>query len=203
MNNMTQRRFFSALLFLSTLTLGVFSQASQVLSIGSAPIFLPGTTVATEADLGGAVLVDNVIPFRIVNAGSQVLFVGKLQNRVVKSSTTGNLHFYYRIRETQSGLNGIIKSVGSLSFQTSPRLLVDWRPDGLGQVNPIEAQRSTVNGALIQFNFDIADQVLVGGLESKFFYVKTFSKNYSMNGQTKIQLTSGESVILNTAAPVK
>ncbi len=200
---MTQRRFFSALLFLSTLTLGVFSQASQVLSIGSAPIFLPGTTVATEADLGGAVLVDNVIPFRIVNAGSQVLFVGKLQNRVVKSSTTGNLHFYYRIRETQSGLNGIIKSVGSLSFQTSPRLLVDWRPDGLGQVNPIEAQRSTVNGALIQFNFDIADQVLVGGLESKFFYVKTFSKNYSMNGQTKIQLTSGESVILNTAAPVK
>ncbi len=200
---MTQRRFFSALLFLSTLTLGFISQASQVLSIGSAPIFLPGTTVATEADLGGAVLVDNVIPFRIVNAGSQVLFVGKLQNRVVKSSTTGNLHFYYRIRETQGGLNGIIKSVGSLSFQTSPRLLVDWRPDGLGQVNPIEAQRSTVNGALIQFNFDIADQVLVGGLESKFFYVKTFSKNYSMNGQTKIQLTSGESVILSTAAPVK
>lgn len=187
---------------IGSMTIASIVNASVILPIGASPTFLPGTTAAAEADLAGTVLIDNLIPFTIKNAAGAPLFEGVLQDRVSRSTRTGLLNFDFRIRNTKRGLNGIIRSVITKSFASSPRLLVDWRPDGMGQVNPVQAQRGTATGSVVEFDFDIADQLLVGGTESKFFYIKTFSKSYNLQGQTKIQLTSGESVVLNTAAPM-
>ena len=43
--------------------------------------------------------------------------------------------------------------------------------------------------------------VLVGGKESRFFYVKTQDKSYVANGKVVIQLASGETTVLNTVSP--
>jgi hypothetical protein len=195
-------KFILTLGLISSVTVVSTVHASVGLPVGAGPVFLPGSTAALEADLGGPVVSDQVIPFRILNRAGALLFMGQLQNRVVKSSRSGVLHFYYRIRDTKQGLNGIIRSIISKSFVTTPSIQVDWRPDGLGSVNPIEAQRSLRDGSLVQFNFDIADMVMVGGTESKFFYIKTTAQNFNLKGQTKILLTSGDSVLLNTAAPL-
>jgi hypothetical protein len=179
--------------------------ASIPLPPGSGPTPLPGATAAIEADLGGTVIFDKVYPFAIRGGGSALLFAGQLQNRVVKSARTGELHFYYRIRDTKQGLNGIIHSVRTQVFANED-VLVDWRPDGLGAIHPVRAERSPGSGAMIQFDFGVtptAGPVLVGGTDSKFFFIKTEAKNYQLNGRTTITLATGQSITLGTAAPVR
>lgn len=175
--------------------------ASVPLPAGAGPVLLPGSTAAAEADLAGTVVHDKLIPFRIASAAGALLFQGVLQNRVVKSASS-DLHFYYRIRDTKPGLNGIIKTITTISYAAAPVLSVDWRPDGLGTIKPKSAQRSAAPGGTIRFEFDIAGPVLVGGTESKFFYLKTARvANFKESGNTRIQLASGEAVVLRTAAP--
>ncbi|GIL16930.1 MAG: hypothetical protein BroJett040_06810 [Oligoflexia bacterium] len=176
-----------------------FAQASQLLTSGAGPIPLPGTAAISESDLAGTVIRDELIPFRIMSPAGALLFQGVLQDRVVKSSADGELHFYRRIRDTKAGLNGIIRSVQIKSFATSPMVYVDWRPDGLGDVAPKTAQRSALPGTVIQFNFLPA--ILVGGKESKFFYMKTRASNFAVTGLTRIELTTGHAAILRTAEP--
>jgi hypothetical protein len=154
--------------FLASSFLSVNVLASVAVVPGALPIALPGTTFAAEPDLGGPVLGDKVIPFRIVNSGGALLFEGKLQNRVVRSSTTSKLHFYYRIFETHGGLNGI----------------------------PGEVSRG-VAGGRIEFRFNNPSEVLVGGYESHFFFLKSTSKNFSENGLTNIRLTTGDNITLS------
>lgn len=195
-----------ALAFTSTVlasTAHIVAYASVALVPGVAPVALPGTTAAAEADLAGVVVEDNVLPFSISNAAGALLFEGKLQNRVVRSSSTGDLHFYYRVRDTTPGLNGIVKNVVTTSFQAMPRILADWRIDGLGNINPVEASRSSGLGHHIQFAFDTSSNVLVGGAESKFFFVKTHAQKYKNTGKTRIVLTTGDSTVLKTFVPVR
>lgn len=177
--------------------------ASQFLPAGAGPVLLPGTTVAAEADLAGTVIHDKLIPFRIVSAAGALLFEGVLQDRVVKGNN-GDLHFYYRIRDTKAGLNGIIRYVTTISYAATPMLSVDWRPDGLGTINPISVQRSGAPGSTVRFEFPNAGaQVLVGGRESKFFYLKTVrASNFRESGSTRIQLLTGQGVTLKTVMPV-
>ncbi len=183
------------------------ASASVFLPIGAGPLPLPGTTAAAETDLAGTVIHDKLIPFQITNGLGSLLFEGTLQNRVVKSSADGTLHFYYYIRNTRPGLNGIVGNVMTSSFATSRYLAVDWRPDGLGQVRPLMASRNAGTGNLVRFTFPTAVAtaavgVLVGGRESKFFYLKTKVMNFKEIGQTRIQLTTGQFVTLQTMAPV-
>jgi hypothetical protein len=175
--------------------------ASVAVISGAGPTPILGTTAASEADLAGSVVQDNLLPFRILNAAGALLFEGKLQNRIVRSTQTGLLHFYYRIRDTKAGLNGIVKNVTTQSFALSPRTLADWRPDGLGAIDPFQVERSGGAGSLLRFDFDSTGDVLVGGQESKFFYIKTMNKNYKNLGQTRITLTTGDSTTLTTLAP--
>lgn len=178
------------------------SSASVALPPGSGPTALVGTTALGESDLGGTVLYDKLLPFSIRGPGGAILFVGSLQNRVVKSARTGTLHFYYRIRNTKAGLNGIIKEVITNRFNQFPDLMVDWRPDGLGNVNPFSAERSPGAGTQISFSFNpTGSPILVGGEESKFFYIKTKAKKHLLNGRTMIHLTTGEMANLQTAVP--
>jgi hypothetical protein len=179
------------------------AEASVAVVPGAAPVALPGTTAFAEGDLGGTVESDTLIPFRIMSAAGALLFQGTLQDRVVRSSTTGTLHFYYRIRNTTSGLNGIIRSVQSRSFEFAPVTFVDWRPDGLGSVNPVVASRSPAAGPVITFGFNPMVNPLVGGMESRFFFVKTEAKNFNQMGQTRIILRTGESVLLKTMQPTR
>lgn len=176
--------------------------ASVALVPGLAPLALPGTTAALEADLAGTVVRDDLIPFRIVNAGGAALFEANLQNRIVRSTGTGRLHFYYRIRDTKPGLNGIVRSIWTDNFQASPRILSDWRQDGLGTVNPKLAERSGGVGQFLRFGFDTTVNVLVGGRESRFFFAKTSAKLFSDQGKTTVQLTSGEFAVLKTLMPI-
>jgi hypothetical protein len=180
--------------------------ASEFLPPGAGPVMLSGSTVALEADLAGTVIHDKLIPFRIASAAGVLLFQGVLQNRVVKNAN-GELHFYYRIRDTKAGLNGIIRSLTTISYAISPMLSVDWRPDGMGVINPKSAQRSAAPGPTIKFEFNVAPgagPVLVGGTESKFFYLKTVrAANFDERGSTRIQLVTGQATVLNTAQPLR
>ena len=192
-----------ALVSLASLGLALFNSAlasvAAIAGAGPTPIF--GTTAAAEADLAGTVVVDNLLPFRIFSPAGALLFEGTLQNRVVQSSATGLMHFYYRIRDTKAGLNGIVKSVITRSYASSPRTMADWRPDGLGAIDPFQVERSAGAGAQLRFDFDTSADPLVSGQESKFFYIKTGNKEYKNNGQTRIVLTSGDSTVLRTLAP--
>ncbi|MBF0313059.1 MAG: hypothetical protein HQK52_06560 [Oligoflexia bacterium] len=194
------KSFIFSIIMLSFLAVSGTVNASVFLPVGPAlASALPGTTAAAEPDLVGGVIYDKLIPFSIVGAGGAVLFIGTLQNRVVKSAGSGNLHFYYRIRDTKPGLNGIISNVFTRSFPTPPNIIfADWRVDGLGMIDPLTAQRSGVGGSLVKFDFLSPGHFLVGGRDSKFFFVKTTSKNFVHTGETRIQLRSGESVSLRT-----
>lgn len=177
--------------------------ASQFLPAGAGPLLLAGSTAMAEADLAGTVIHDKLIPFRIASAAGALLFQGVLQNRVVKSAN-GDLHFYYRIRDTKAGLNGIIRTITTVSFNTSPMLSVDWRPDGMGTINPKTAQRSAAPGTTVRFEFETRRQPLVGGLESKFFYLKTVRMaHFEERGSTRIQLATGEATVVRTVIPTR
>ncbi len=179
------------------------SAASVALPPGAGPLALGGATAAVEGDLAGTVLHDELTPFVIRGGGGVVLFEGVLQNRVVQSTQTGLLHFYYRIRDTKSGLNGIIKQVKTYGFQYALNLAADWRPDGLGTVYPFQVLRSASSGASVSFDFPPRGRmVLVGGTESKFIYLKTPAKRFLVNGRTMIQLVTGQVATLKTATPV-
>jgi hypothetical protein len=179
------------------------ASASVWLVPGAAPAFLPGSTAAAEPDLAGVVQEDKLVPFSIFGAGRALLFEGKLQARVVRSNVTGLLHFAYRIRDTRPGLNGIVQSVWVESFPTNvtPRVAADWRPDGLGQVAPRFASRSVSSGSLVRYDFDAMNDVLVGGRESRFFYLKTLAKNVKPGGKVFIRLSTGNTVALDVSQP--
>lgn len=192
-----------AMIALSAMALSSVSSASVAIPPGSGPTNLVGATAAAESDLAGTVLYDKLIPFKIMGARGVLLFAGNLQNRVVKSSRTGNLHFYYRIRDTKSGLNGVVEDLRTQGYQNVNPLLADWRPDGLGTIHPDTVERSPGAGALVNFNFiPRAGMILVGGLDTKFFYLKTSYKKFAPGGHTQIRLKSGESVMLPTVMPI-
>lgn len=79
------------------------------------------------------------------------LIPGQLQDRVVRSSRTGLLDFYYRIRNTTG--TGAIGQLYTGRFTVVP-LNVAYRTDGLGTVAPQLATRTAAPGALITFVFN-------------------------------------------------
>lgn len=194
------RKYFASLMFTGSALLSITAGASTSLPPGSA-VPVPGATSAAEIDLAGGVILDRLIPFKIVNPGGVVLFRGTLQNRIVRSTATGNLHFYYRIRDTAAGLPGKIAALTTRNFRASPNLATSYRIDGLGTVPPTSASRSA-DGAQIIFRFGPqAGATLNAGDSSKFFELKTTAKRYNPYGTTRISLLSGHSVILRTAQP--
>lgn len=180
---------------LSLATVPVHGQ-SVVLPAG-ASVPLPSATAAIEPDLGGVVLHDELIPFDITNASGQPLCRGQLQNRVVRSTKTGLLHFYYRIRGTVPNLPGRLGTVATQRFFET--LNVAYRLDGLGTVNPTGASRSPA-GDLVTFEFK--DPVLGCGAESRFFFIKTTAKKFAPGGETRLVLGTGEVAILKTVRPL-
>ncbi|MEY4615215.1 MAG: hypothetical protein RJB66_175 [Pseudomonadota bacterium] len=204
MNQFITKKIRSSVLAvaLSSMAFASVGAASVALPPGTGPTNLVGATTAAESDLAGVVLHDKLIPFKILGLGGVVLFAGTLQNRVVKSNQTGNLHFYYRIRDTKSGLNGVVRHLQTQGFHNVNPLLADWRPDGLGTIHPDTAERSPGAGNIVRFNFiPHAGMVFSGGLDTKFVYLKTMYKKFASGGHTQIRLKTGESVMLPTVLP--
>jgi hypothetical protein len=163
--------------------------------VSGATIPLPSSTAASEPDLAGVVLHDALIPFVVKDTLGRVLCRGRLQDRVVRSTQTGLLHFYYRIRGDRRRQRGRIRSTITLSFGLDT-LSVGYRLDGLGAVNPTSATRTADT-----VQFDFKDPLLSCSAESRFFFIKTSAKTFGP-GQTALVLSSGQSVTLNTVAPV-
>ncbi|MEW6251278.1 MAG: hypothetical protein AB1716_11570, partial [Planctomycetota bacterium] len=157
---------------------------------------LMGTTAAIRPELAGLVIYDELIDFEIRD-GAVLLYRGTLQNRVVRSDLSGNLHFYYYIRDTEPGLNGYIRYVRTTRF---PGVLtdVDYRLDGLGTVGPDLARRSPAPGTLVEFEFS---GLLPAGQESRFFFIITDVKEFVTGGETTLYLHTGQRVTLPTVMP--
>ncbi len=175
-------------------------QASQILRIRTFEVSLPGTTATTEPDLAGVVLHDAAIGFQIRGADGGLLYQGILQNRVVRANSTGRLHFYYRIRNTVGGLPGRVSRITTEDFSGFDPLYVGYRLDGLGVVAPKSAYRGPDPGALVGFNF--ASPGLVGGTESRFFFVKTGAAAFGPGGVTTLWLDVVHHTSVPTIRPV-
>lgn len=163
---------------------------------GSLPV--PPTTAATEPDLAGVVLHDALVPFAIKAPTGAVLCAGQLQDRVVRSSKTGQLHFYYRIRGTQgTGALGriITTSFGGLALR------VAYRTDGLGTVPPHIAARSVAPGAQVVFAFTDPPLSCAQHQESRFILVKTTTNAFHAGGATRIIATTGAATLVPTVKP--
>lgn len=163
---------------------------------------LVGTDSATDTELAGAVggTVDELIPFQIfgedaARGGAPLLYEGVLQNRIVVSEETGDYHFYYRIRDTNGSLNGIVASVVTTGFE-GWETRVEYRTDGLGDQGPSRAERS-IDGDLLLFLFG---NPFFAPEESRSFFAATDAQAYTY-ATTTILLITGESVTLKTFAP--
>ena len=147
----------------------------------------------------GLVLRDRLIDFEIRNAAGDLIYKGKLQDRVVKSGVDGTLSFYLFIRNTQQDLPGAITSVtrgNFANFQTD----VEFRVDGLGHIGPKEANRSS-DGENITFDFE--KEPVHSGNDSRFFFILTDTTEYAPeSGSTILRTTDGSSVRLATSAPL-
>ncbi|MCA9292604.1 MAG: hypothetical protein KDA20_02185 [Phycisphaerales bacterium] len=165
---------------------------------------LVGTTSAVDTELAGSTssMVDVEIPFQIFGNGGAndgpppLLYEGILQNRIVTSDDTGEFHFYYRIRDTNGSLNGILGSVETFGF-ADWTTRVEYRTDSLGDVGPSRAERSAGTGDALHYLFG---NPFFAPEESLFFFAATEAMNYTM-AKTTIYLTTGESVTLDTFAP--
>jgi len=127
-----------------------------------------------------------------------VLCAGQLQDRVVRSSKTQQLHFYYRIRATTGP--GAINRMATAGF-AKIGLRVAYRTDGLGTVPPRLAMRSTGPG--VQVMFTLSDPVLscAKHQESRFMLIKTPVKIFQTGGNTRIIATTGASASVSTVMP--
>jgi hypothetical protein len=163
---------------------------------GSLPT--PATTAATEPDLPGGVIVDRLVPFTIKNVDGRVVCAGNLQDRVVRSTKTGHLHFYYRIRDTKGA--GAIGRIATESFAGLP-ISVGYRTDGLGTVAPRFASRSAWPGPVVSFEFVDPPLLCARHQESRFILIKTPATAFHKGGKTAIFATTGEATTLPTVQP--
>lgn len=151
-------------------------------------ISVPALTDAGFPNLGGAVIYDELVPFTLRGRDGPVLCTGNLQERVVRSTNTGELDFYYRVRDT-AGV-GAVAAIDSSSFAGLP-VSVGFRTDGLGTVSPQAAERSAAPGALITFEFGSHPVSCANHQESQFMLISTGATNFVAGGKADIFSTTG------------
>lgn len=166
----------------------VFFMAAAALAVSA--LLAPGqflaataTTAATEPTLSGTVIYDTLLPFTINAYGGGLVCTGRLQDRVVIETTTQQLDFYYRIRDTSGpGAIGAI-STNNFSGQT---LRVAYRTDGLGTVAPQWVARAAAPGAEIQFFLLLPPVSCALHQESQFMLIKTTVTSFRGGGNTSL-----------------
>ncbi|MEZ6119800.1 MAG: hypothetical protein R3C28_24980 [Pirellulaceae bacterium] len=144
---------------------------------------LSGTTSAASPYLAGTVVNDQLIPFSIQDSLGNTLVEGKLQERVTRSTATGQLVYAPRIRNL-SAPNGEAWVMG-LSYTGFDGTMtnVDYRIDGLGQVGPNSVSRSA-DGDRLHFRHD--PNLIVPPDEQKFLSIYTDSEYFAPAGEITI-----------------
>jgi hypothetical protein len=120
-----------------------------------------------------------------------------VQDRVVQSTLTGELHFYFYIRDTTANLPCCLVSAARTGFG-SGLTDVDYRLDGLGTIGPRLACR-TVTGNEVDFFFD---PCIPSGSDSTFVFVITRAQDFDQTGILTLGFSDGSFVTLNVAAPL-
>jgi hypothetical protein len=177
------------------------STAALAVSAALAPgasLTVPATTAATEPTLDGVVVHDALVPFTIKATNGEALCSGQLQDRVVRSTKTGQYDFYYAIRETNG--TGAVGRIVTESFASQP-LRVAYRTDGLGTIPPHLAARNAAPGAAVEFQFTDPPVSCARHDESRFMLIRTEVKTFTPNGKTEIFSTAGPSASVPTVMP--
>ena len=113
------------------LAFGSAALAVSALLAPGATIVVPATTAATEPTLAGVVELDNLVPFVIRSPAGALICEGKLQDRVVRSTSTNRLDFYYAIRDTNgSGGGGANSHRGFQRIAVARRISDRWPRHG-------------------------------------------------------------------------
>lgn len=142
----------------------------------NADIALRETNLGEEGSLGGSVIEDALVAFTVRDAGGRSCR-GRLQVRVVRSTATGELDFYYRIRDTSG--SGTLAGITARDF-SHRSLRVGYRSDSVGSVAPTRAYRYPAPGPA----------VVIGGLrlrcsrheESHFIVIRTDATSFESGG---------------------
>lgn len=166
--------------------------AQPIALVPGAGTGLSGTTVGDAPELAGPIIRDVALPVQVFGAGQVLLYQAVLQDRVVQSALTGELHFYRRLLNTNGSLNGQLSSVQTTGF-AGWETDVEWRLDGLGDVGPSRAQRSA-DGNILAFLFG---NPIFAPEETTFFFAATNAEAFDTSGQVAVRLTTGEQVVIN------
>lgn len=140
---------------------------------------LTGTTFSTTPDLGGIVIRDQIIPFQITDSLGTVILAGNVQDRIVRSSNTGDLIFSPRLRDLNNPagtawINGFSMN-GFNGFTTD----VNYRTDGLGDIGPNGVTRDATGNTLF-YRYDPA--LILPPNEGLFLSVVTDTTGFDLSG---------------------
>ena len=125
-------------------------------------------------------------------------FCVPIDNRVVRSTRTGRLDFYYRIRNTQGP--GAVRGIATAAYGAFP-LRVGYRLDGLGTVPPRIATRSPAPGALVTFEITDPPVSCAQHQETRFMLIRTPVQAFHPGGKTQIIATTGDEISVPTVMP--
>ena len=153
---------------------------------GGPAVVLPGTSVAARPELAGIVLADTVANWQSAIdpmygfPGAE----GTLQSRVVRSSLTGTLDFYWRIEASPPSYpidiakSLTIDNVPLASFGTGAAFDVDYRLDGLGLVAPVNA-RASATSLIFDFHGSGGDSAIGPGRATYFLLLHSTATTYT------------------------
>jgi len=177
--------------------------AAAPLPVGDVPI--TGTTAAVQPGLTGLILEEIFTPYDFFV--SQLHLTGMVQSRVVRSSLSGTLDFYWRIIPDATSVGDIY----AFRIGGFPEMLSDanWRSDDLGGVGPQVARNFGSGHVNFLFTPPVFDPGTVNiGLHptdsSRFFFVRTDATAYGRVGVYDFVSgpTDGISGLYTTFAPV-
>jgi hypothetical protein len=151
--------------------LSITALSAQAVTFNSGDnLALSGTTSATEPQLAGLVLVDDLIPFSFSTPTG--LISGTVQQRVIRSFLDNTIDFSWRILNDSTS-----EAIGSLRVGdfVSPEINANYRTDGLGTLGP---DRGHLFSTGQDFNF-LFSNGLAGGQGSNFFFFDTTATSYA------------------------
>jgi hypothetical protein len=163
-----------------------FLASPSGLSPGSS-IPVPALTDKGDPNLDGVVQYDQLVPFTLQDSNG-LQCTGNLEERVVTSNNTGDLDFYYRVRDTAG--SGSVAKVSVSSF-AGLWVGVGYRTDDLGTVPPTTADLSAAPGASITFDFSSHPISCAAQEESQFILISTAVTSFQSGGQADIFSTGG------------
>jgi hypothetical protein len=142
----------------------------------SAVLPLSGTTDAQRPSLGGEVLYDEVVSHIFSDGTGSV--PANVQFRVVRSTATGLLDFYYRIIATHTFASPL-SFVVEVGFPGLVFTYADFRPDGLGTLHPTSFQIFPHDEPTEQVYKFVFNQGMTAGESTRFFFISSNAKQFT------------------------